>query len=157
MTSPITLVGNLTADAELKFVSSGAAVCNFTVAVQERVKQGDEWVDGETSFYNCAAWRTLGEHLAESLLKGMRVIVVGGVKIRSYEKNDGTKGQSVDVTVEHCGPELRFATATVSRAGRGAGPQAAPYQPQQTQPQPSQPAANDPWAVPATSDSAPPF
>lgn len=119
----LTLVGNLTADPELRFTPSGAAVANFTVASTPRTfdKTSNEWVDGDALFIRCAAWRNLAENVAESLQKGMRVVLTGDLKIRNYERDDGSKGTSVEMTVDEIGPSLRFATARVERVSRGGG------------------------------------
>lgn len=119
----ITLVGNLTGDPELKFTPSGAAVANFTVASTPRTfdRQTNEWKDGEALFIRCDAWRQLAENVASSLQKGQRVIVTGALKVRNYERQDGSKGTSVEMTVDEIGPSLRFATASVTRASSGGG------------------------------------
>ena len=119
----ITLVGNLTQDPELKFTPSGAAVANFTVASTPRTfdRQTNEWKDGEALFIRCDAWRQLAENVAASLQKGQRVIVTGALKVRNYERQDGSKGTSVEMTVDEIGPSLRFATASVTRASSGGG------------------------------------
>lgn len=143
----VTLVGNCTADPDLRFVASGAAVANFTLACTPRVKQGEgDWVDGETMWVRCAAWRDLGEHVAESLVKGTRVIVSGRLRVRSYEK-DGQSRTSIEMDCDAVGPELRYATAKVVKAerGGGGGGQSRPAAP-----------ADDPWA-PAPADTEPPF
>ena len=119
----ITVIGNLTADPELRFTPSGAAVANFTVASTPRTfdKQRNEWVDGEALFMRCAAWKQLGENVAESLSKGLQVIVQGRLKARSYETKEGEKRTSMELEVDAVGPSLQFATATVNRGGRGGG------------------------------------
>ena len=119
----ITVVGNLTADPELRFTPNGAAVANFTVASTPRTfdKQRNEWVDGEALFLRCAAWKQLGENVAESLTKGLQVIVQGRLKSRSYETKEGEKRTSMELEVDAIGPSLQFATATVNRVGRGGG------------------------------------
>lgn len=116
----ITIVGNLTADPELRFTPSGAAVANFTVAVTPRIKRGDEWEDGDAAFYNCAVWRDYAEHVAESLQKGQRVVVVGRLTPRPFEYRDGGKGLSLDVAVDEVGHSLRFGSAKFAR-GQGSG------------------------------------
>lgn len=116
----VTLVGNVANDPDLRFVSSGSAVCNFTLAATPRVKQGDQWVDGETMWVRCAVWRQPAENVAESIEKGMRVLVHGRLKVRSWEK-DGEKRTGIEMDVEHIGPELRYATAKVAKVQRGAG------------------------------------
>src|SRR5688572_2478755 len=95
----MTIVGNATADADLRFTPSGAAVAAFTVAVTPRVKKGDEWTDGDTTFFRCTAWREMAEQCAESITKGMRLIVYGRFKTRQYEK-DGQTRTSVELDVE---------------------------------------------------------
>ncbi len=121
----ITLVGNLTADPELRFTPSGAAVANFTVASTPRTfdRNTNEWRDGDAMFLNCAVWRQAAENVAESLQKGMRVIVQGRLRSRSYETRDGERRTVFEVDVDEIGPALRYATAKVSRnaAGSGAG------------------------------------
>lgn len=118
----INFVGNLGGDPELRFTPSGAAVVNFSVGVAERKRDGDQWVDGETTWYRCNAWRTLAENIAESLNKGDRVLVIGTLKSRSYERTDGGgRGVSWEVEVDAIGPDLRFATARSQRADRQAG------------------------------------
>ena len=110
-----TIVGNLTEDPELRFAPNGAAVANFTVAVTPRVKDGDGWRDGETSFFRCTAWRSLAENLAESLTKGTRIVVQGLLQQRSWETPEGERRSVVEVQVDEAGPSLRWATATVER------------------------------------------
>jgi len=119
----ITLVGNLTADPELRFTPSGAAVANFTVASTPRTfdRQSNEWRDGDAMFLNCAVWRQAAENVAESLQKGMRVIVQGRLKSRSYETREGEKRTVFEVDVDEIGPALRYATAKVTRTSSGGG------------------------------------
>ncbi|MDN5916632.1 MAG: single-stranded DNA-binding protein [Pseudonocardia sp.] len=117
----ITVCGNTTADAELRFTPSGAAVANWTLACTPRVKDGDGWKDGETTFYRCAAWRQLGESAAETITKGMRLLVHGRFRTRSFETSDGEKRLSLEIDVEHVGPDLRYATAKVSKVSRSSG------------------------------------
>lgn len=119
----ITVVGNLTDDPELKFTPSGAPVANFTVASTPRTfdKQTNEWKDGDALFLRCAAWRQLAENVAESLTKGQRVIVTGALRVRQYERQDGSKGTSVEMNVDEVGPSLKFATAKVTKATRSGG------------------------------------
>ena len=121
----ICVVGNMVADADLRFTPSGAAVANFTVASTPRTfdRQRNEWVDGEALFLRCAAWKQLGENVAESLTKGTQVIVQGRLKSRSYETKEGEKRTSMELEVDAIGPSLQFATATVNRGGRGGGGQ----------------------------------
>lgn len=117
----ITLVGNLTADPELRFTPSGAAVASFTVASTPRTfdRQSNEWKDGETLFLRCSIWREAAENVAESLQKGMRVIVQGRLVQRSFETREGEKRTVVEMQVDEIGPSLRYATAQVNRASRG--------------------------------------
>ena len=117
----ITLVGNLTADPELRFTPSGAAVANFTVASTPRTfdRQSGEWRDGDAMFINCAVWRQAAENVAESLQKGMRVIVHGRLKSRSYETREGERRTVFEIDVDEIGPALRYATAKVSRNSGG--------------------------------------
>jgi single-strand DNA-binding protein len=119
----ITLVGNLTADPELRFTPSGAAVANFTVASTPRTfdRQTNEWRDGDAMFLNCAVWRQAAENVAESLQKGMRVIVQGRLKSRSYETREGEKRTVFEIDVDEIGPALKYATAKVSRTTSGGG------------------------------------
>jgi len=109
----ITVVGNLTADPEIKFVPSGAAVANFTVASTPRSydKNTKVWVDGEALFLRCSLWRDAAENVAESLSRGDRVILSGKLKQRSYEKDGGDKRTVIEVEVEEIGPSLRYAQA----------------------------------------------
>lgn len=119
----ITVVGNLTGDPELKFTPSGAAVANFTVASTPRTfdRQTNEWKDGDTLFIRCAVWRQPAENVAESLQKGQRVIVQGALRVREYERQDGSRGTSVEMNVDEVGPSLRYASAKVTRNPRGEG------------------------------------
>ncbi|UYP18938.1 single-stranded DNA-binding protein [Rhodococcus sp. Z13] len=119
----ITVVGNLTADPELRFTPAGAAVANFTVASTPRVfdRQTNEWKDGEALFLRCNIWREAAENVAESLTRGSRVIVQGRLKQRSYETREGEKRTVVELEVDEIGPSLRYATAKVTKAGRGGG------------------------------------
>lgn len=114
------LIGNLTADPELKFINSGAALVSFTVASTPRIfdKATQEWKDGEALFMRCTLWRDAAENVAESLHRGNRVIVVGKLKQRSYEK-DGDKRTIIELDVEEIGPSLRYSTATPVKASRG--------------------------------------
>ncbi|MBO0812887.1 MAG: single-stranded DNA-binding protein [Microlunatus sp.] len=128
----ITLVGNLTADPELRFTPSGAAVANFTVASTPRTfdRQTNEWRDGEAMFINCAVWRQAAENVAESLQKGMRVIVQGRLKSRSYETREGERRTVFEIDVDEIGPALRYATAKVTRTsggGQGGGQRGGGY------------------------------
>ncbi|MEV6256846.1 single-stranded DNA-binding protein [Nocardia sp. NPDC051929] len=125
----ITVIGNLTADPELRFTPSGAAVANFTVASTPRVfdRNANEWKDGDALFLRCNVWREAAENAAESLTRGSRVIVSGRLKQRSYETREGEKRTVVELDIDEIGPSLRYATAKVSRVnrnGRGTAPAA---------------------------------
>ncbi|MEJ5997855.1 single-stranded DNA-binding protein [Corynebacterium sp. H130] len=119
----ITVVGNLVADPELRFTPSGAAVANFRIASTPRTfdRQTNQWVDGEALFLACNVWRQAAENVAETLTKGMRVIVQGRLKQRSYETREGEKRTVFELEVDEVGPSLRYATAQVNRASNGGG------------------------------------
>jgi single-strand DNA-binding protein len=123
--TPITVVGNLTADPELRFTPSGAAVANFTVASTPRTfdRQSNEWKDGEALFLNCSVWRQAAENAAESLTRGMRVIVSGRLKARSYETREGEKRTVFEIDVDEVGPSMKYATAKVTKTSRSGGGQ----------------------------------
>ncbi|MEV0027852.1 single-stranded DNA-binding protein [Nocardia sp. NPDC050793] len=118
----ITVIGNLTADPELRFTPSGLAVANFTVASTPRVfdRTTNEWKDGEALFLRCSVWREAAENLAESLTRGARVIVSGRLKQRNWTTDDGQKRSTVELDVDEVGPSLRYATAKVTRTTRPA-------------------------------------
>src|SRR5216117_3662025 len=119
----ITVIGNLTADPELRFTQSGAAVANFTVASTPRTfdRQSGEWKDGEALFLRCNIWRQSADNVAESLTRGTRVIVSGRLKQRSFETKEGEKRTVVELEVDEVGPSLRYATAKVNKTQRGGG------------------------------------
>ena len=119
----ITVVGNITADPELRFTPSGAAVANFTVASTPRTfdKNSNEWKDGEALFLRCSVWRQAAENVAESLTRGTAVIVQGRLKQRSFETKEGEKRTVYELDVDEVGPSLKFATAKVTRASRSGG------------------------------------
>ncbi|KLO29107.1 single-stranded DNA-binding protein [Mycolicibacter heraklionensis] len=162
----ITVVGNLTADPDLRFTPSGAAVANFTVASTPRVfdRQSGEWKDGDALFLRCNIWREAAENVAESLTRGSRVIVTGRLRQRSFETREGEKRTVYEVEVDEVGPSLRYATAKINKVSRGGGgggfgggggaPASAG---------PSGPPAEDPWgSAPASgsfggADDEPPF
>jgi single-strand DNA-binding protein len=123
--TPITVVGNLTADPELRFTPSGAAVANFTVASTPRTfdRQTNDWKDGESLFLNCSVWRQAAENAAESLTRGMRVIVSGRLKARSYETREGEKRTVFEIDVDEVGPSMKYATAKVTKTSRSGGGQ----------------------------------
>lgn len=117
----ITIVGNLTADVELRYVQSGTPVASFTVASTPRSlnRQTNQWEDGEAMFVRCSVWREYGENVAESLTKGMRVVVTGRLTVRSYEYN-GQQRTSIEMQVDEVGPSLRYARAQVTKVQSGA-------------------------------------
>ena len=119
----ITVVGNLTNDPELRFTPSGAAVASFTVASTPRTldKATNEWKDGDALFLRCSIWRQAAENVAESLQRGMRVVVQGRLKQRSFETKEGEKRTVVELDVDEVGPSLKYATAKVTKASRGGG------------------------------------
>ncbi len=119
----ITVVGNLVDDPELRFTPSGAAVANFRIASTPRTfdRQTNEWKDGDALFLSCSVWRQAAENVAESLQRGMRVIVQGRLKQRSYETREGEKRTVVELQVDEVGPSLRYASAKVTRSQRGGG------------------------------------
>jgi single-strand DNA-binding protein len=164
----ITVVGNLTADPELRYTQNGLAVANFTIASTPRTfdRQANEWKDGEALFLRASVWREFAEHVSQSLQKGSRVIAQGRLKQRSFETQQGEKRTVIELEVDEIGPSLRYATAQVTRAqgggaGRssgGQGGQAGGFgQPQQVADEPwGQPAAQpqssgDVWGAPGTS------
>ena len=119
----MTVIGNLTADPELRFTASGAAVANFTVASTPRTfdRSTGEWKDGEALFLRCNIWRQPAENVAESLTRGARVIVSGRLKQRSFETKEGEKRTVIELEVDEIGPSLRYATAKINRAQRSDG------------------------------------
>lgn len=119
--TPITIVGNLVADPELRYTTQGAAVASFRVASTPRRynSQTNQWEDGEALFLQCSVWRQAAENVAETLTKGMRVIVSGRLRQRSYETREGERRWVFEVDVDEVGPSLKFATATVTKASRG--------------------------------------
>ncbi|WP_435747339.1 single-stranded DNA-binding protein [Nocardioides sp. SYSU DS0663] len=119
----ITVVGNLVDDPELRFTPSGAAVANFRIASTPRTfdRQTNEWKDGDALFLSCAVWRQAAENVAESLQRGMRVVVQGRLKSRQYETREGEKRTVFEIDVEEVGPSLKYATAKVTRAQRSGG------------------------------------
>ena len=142
----ITVVGNLTADPELRFTPSGAGVANFTVASTPRTfdKASGEWKDGEALFMRCNIWRQAAENVAETLTRGARVIATGRLKQRSFETRDGEKRTVVELDVDEIGPSLKYATAKVNKVSGGSA---------------SSGPSDDPWgsAPPAGGDDEPPF
>jgi single-strand DNA-binding protein len=172
----ITIIGNLVDDPELRFTPSGAAVANFRVASTPRTfdRQSGEWRDGETLFLSCSVWRQAAENVAESLQKGMRVVVQGRLKQRSFETREGEKRTVFELDVDEVGPSLRNATAKVTKTtrsggggggyGGGSGGGGGYGGSQDNDPWASQPAGggaqqggNDPWAGSGGSSDEPPF
>jgi single-strand DNA-binding protein len=148
----ITVVGNLVADADLRFTPAGAAVANFTVASTPRVydRATSEWKDGDALFLRCSIWREAAENVAESLVKGSRVIVTGRLKQRSFETKEGEKRTVFEVDVDEIGPSLKYATAKVNKISRSGGSGSAP----------SKSASDDPWGSSpgfGGGDEPPPF
>lgn len=119
----ITVIGNLTADPELRWTGNGAAVASFTVASTPRTydRNSGEWKDGESLFMRCSVWRNAAENVAESLRKGMRVIAQGRLVQRSYETKEGERRTVVELQVDEIGPSLRSARAQVTRTSNGGG------------------------------------
>lgn len=151
----ITIVGNLTADPELRTTRNGGAVANFSIAATPRTfdKQSQQWVAGDALFLRCSAWRDLASHCAASLAKGMRVIAQGRLQQRSYQAQDGSNCTVIELQVDEIGPSLRYATAQVQKMQsggyQGGNANGGGYQqPQQAQQQ-SQAPADDPWGAPA--------
>jgi single-strand DNA-binding protein len=134
----ITVVGNLVDDPELRFTPSGAAVANFRIASTPRTfdRQANEWKDGEALFLSCSVWRQAAENVAESLQRGMRVVVQGRLKARSYETREGEKRTVFEIDVDEVGPSLKYATAKVTKTTRSGGGQGGGYG-----------GGDDPWAT----------
>lgn len=157
----VNFVGNLTADPELRFTPSGAAVANFTVAATPRKfdRQSNEWRDGDPLFLRCSVWRQQAENVAESLRKGHRVLVSGTLKQRSYETSGGEKRTVIEVEAEEVGASLKHSTAKVNKLERGSATAAAPA----PRGFGAAPAEADPWASSSAAapkpygDDPPPF
>ena len=147
----ITVVGNLTADPELRFTPSGAAVANFTVASTPRTfdRQSGEWKDGDALFLRCNVWRQAAENAAESLTRGMRVVVQGRLRQRSFETREGEKRTVVEMEVDEVGPSLRYATAKVNKVSRQGGSSGGGYGS-------SGSPSDDPWGSAPVAGSASP-
>ncbi|MHA7220359.1 single-stranded DNA-binding protein [Arthrobacter sp. MDT1-48-3] len=160
----ITVIGNLTADPELRFTPSGSAVANFTIASTPRTfdRQSNDWKDGETLFLRCNVWRESAENVAETLTKGTRVIAQGRLKSRSYDTKEGEKRTIMELEVDEVGPSLRYASAKVTRTqrnnstnggpgGNGGGAQQGEHSNQGNQNNTAwqQQPADDPWGAPA--------
>jgi single-strand DNA-binding protein len=172
----ITVVGNLTADPELRYTQNGLAVANFTIASTPKVfdRQANEWKDGDALFLRASAWRDFAEHIAGSLTKGSRVIAQGRLRQRSYQDREGQQRTSIELEVDEIGPSLRYATAQVTRTprgGSGGGQQAGgqygqqvdhsaagtAYQGQQVGQPNGGGQAQDVWSQPGTFDDETPF
>jgi len=167
--TPITVVGNLVADPELRFTASGQPVATFRVASTPRVRDNasGEWKDGDSLFLTCNVWRQAAENVAESLQRGMRVIVTGRLKQRNYETKEGEKRTVYEIEVDDVGPSLRNASAKVARANRtggsggyggGQGGNGGPSGPSgQGGPSSGGGRNEDPWASDAGYSDEPPF
>ena len=144
----ITIIGNLTADPEMRFTPSGAAVASFTIASTPRIfdRQTNEWKDAETLFMRCSIWREAAENVAESLAKGMRVIAQGRLQQRSYTTREGEQRTVVEMQVDEIGPSLRYSTAQITDRRAGAPGS------QSTQGQGSQAGPGVPWEPQAPTD-----
>ena len=147
----ITVVGNLTADPELRYTQNGLPVANFTIASTPRNfdRATNEWKDGDALFLRASVWREFAEHVAGSLTKGMRVIATGRLKQRSYQDREGNNRTAIELEVDEIGPSLRYATAQVTRAaggggagGGGGGGQSRPAQ-----------VADEPWSTPGSANA----
>ena len=155
----ITIIGNLTADPELRTTRNGGTVANFSIAATPRVfdRQSNQWVDGDALFLRCSAWRDMAEHCANSLAKGMRVIAQGRLTQHSWEDEQHQKRTSVELQVDEIGPSLKYATAQVQKMQSGGyqggnangGFGGNGYQQPQQARQQSQAPADDPWSAPA--------
>src|SRR6185312_6120489 len=151
----ITVIGNLTGDPELRFTPSGAAVASFTVASTPRTldRETSQWKDGDPLFLRCSVWRQYAENVAESLTKGMQVMVQGRLKQRSYQTKEGENRTVIELDVEDVGPTLRFATAKVTKSQRVGGNSGGDWGSnpgggvQRSGAQQSRPAEADPWAT----------
>jgi len=147
----LTIIGNLTADPELRFTPAGAAVANFTVASTPRTfdRNKNEWIDGDPLFMRCNMWREAAENVAESLTRGSRVIASGRLKQRSYETREGEKRTVVELEVDEIGPSLKYATAKVNKANRGNNGGGMKHKTE---------SGEDPWgATPPAATDEPPF
>lgn len=155
----ITVVGNLTADPELRYTQNGLPVANFTIASTPRTfdRQANEWKDGEALFLRASVWREFAEHVAGSLTKGSRVIATGRLKQRSYQDREGNNRTAIELEVDEIGPSLRYATAQVTRAASGGGGQrqqaVAADEPWSTPGSASGSGGGDAWATPGSSSS----
>ncbi|WP_454130925.1 single-stranded DNA-binding protein [Microbacterium lacticum] len=157
----ITVVGNLTADPELRYTQNGLPVANFTIASTPRTfdRQANEWKDGDPLFLRASVWRDFAEHVAGSLTKGMRVVATGRLRQRSYQDREGQNRTAIELEVDEIGPSLRYATAQVTRAASsGGGGQQARPQVQQEEPWATPgSAAPDAWSAPGSYGDDTPF
>ncbi|MDR2082509.1 MAG: single-stranded DNA-binding protein [Candidatus Ancillula trichonymphae] len=145
----VTVVGNLTAEPELRFTPSGAQVVSFTIASTARVfdRASGEWRAGDSLFLRCSAWRELAENISETLQKGMRVIVQGRLTQRSYQAQDGSNRTVYELSVDEIGPSLRWASATVNKKSSGGSPQSQSVGARASvPPNTGTTASDDPWA-----------
>lgn len=151
----ITVVGNLTADPELRYTQNGLPVANFTIASTPRNfdRASGEWKDGEALFLRASVWREFAEHVAGSLTKGMRVVAQGRLRQRSYETKEGEKRTSIELEIDEIGPSLRYATAQVTRAASGQGGGGGQGQ-FGGGGQPRQQVSEEPWSTPGSQTSA---
>ncbi len=133
----ITVVGNLTADPELRYTQNGLPVANFTIASTPRSMKDGEWKDGDPLFLRASVWREFAEHVAGSLTKGMRVMAQGRLRQRSYQDREGNQRTAIELEVDEIGPSLRYATAQVTRAASNG----------QQRPAASAPAQEEQWAT----------
>lgn len=143
----ITVVGNLTADPELRYTPNGLAVANFTIASTPRIfdRQANEWRDGEALFLRASVWREFAENVASSLTKGQRVIAQGKLKQRSYETREGEKRTTFELDVDEIGPSLRYATAQVTKTSGGGGGGGFGGQRREAPAQQQRPQVEEPW------------
>lgn len=150
MSAQTTLIGNTTADIELRYSQAGKAIGNLTVAVSDRKfdKQSNQWVDGDTWFARCVIFGEMAEYAAGSIHKGTRVIANGRVVQREWQDKEGQKRVSVEVILDEIGPSLRYATAQVTRAASNGGGQSRPQQHQ---------ASDEPWSTPGSFGDDTPF
>ncbi|WP_447948233.1 single-stranded DNA-binding protein [Microbacterium maritypicum] len=148
----ITVVGNLTADPELRYTQNGLPVANFTIASTPRTydRQANEWKDGDALFLRASVWREFAEHVAGSLTKGTRVIAQGRLTQKAYTDKEGNQRTSIELEVDEIGPSLRYATAQVTRA---ASPNGNASNPAQSAPAPTQ----EPWTTPGSFGDDTPF
>ncbi|HEY8588796.1 MAG TPA: single-stranded DNA-binding protein [Naasia sp.] len=164
----ITVVGNLTADPELRYTQGGLAVANFTIASTPRTfdRQANDWKDGEALFLRASVWREFAEHVAGSLTKGSRVIATGRLKQRSYETKEGERRTAIELEVDEIGPSLRYATAQVTRATGGGGGRGVssgggggdePWAPSSASSSSSSSSGGDVWNTPGAYDDDTPF